>query len=249
MHAAVSRDAMQVAVGQAALGQRAEGDNALAQLGGSLFQAVFLHRAVQDGVAILVDDKRHMQLIQNGCGLFQRWAVIIGQACIQCLAAAHSLGQCAHRLLQRSLGVHAVVVENVHVVQPHAAQALIQAGQQVLAAAPIAVGAVPHRVSRLGGDDQLVAVGHQVVPQNFAKVGLGRARFRAVVVGQVKVGDAVVKGGTAERPHVLVGRSIAKIVPQPQRDGRQQQSTAAAAAVGQDSVTALVSLIHGRGPP
>ena len=249
MHAAVGRDAVQVTVSQAALRQRAEGDDPLAQFGGGLFQAVFLHRAVQDRITVLVDDERHVQLVQNRSRFFQRRAVVVGQARVQRLAAAHGLRQSAHCFFQRGLGVHAVVVEDIHIVQPHPAQALVQAGQQVFAAAPVAVGTVPHRVARLGRDDQLIAVGHQVVAQDLAKIALGGTRLGAVVVGQVKVGDAVVKRGAAERTHVLVRGGIAKIVPQPQRYGGQQQAAVAAAAVRQSGVTILGSLIHGSGPP
>ena len=249
MHAAVGRDAVQVTVSQAALRQRAEGDDPLAQFGGGLFQAVFLHRAVQDRIAVLVDDERHVQLVQNRSCLFQRRAVVVGQARVQRLAAAYGLRQSAHCFFQRGLGVHAMVVEDIHIVQPHPAQALVQAGQQVFAAAPVAVGTVPHRVTRLGRDDQLIAVRHQVVAQDLAKIALGGTRLGAVVVGQVKVGDAVVKRGAAERTHVLVRGGIAKIVPQPQRYGGQQQAAVAAAAVRQGGVTILGSLIHGSGPP
>ena len=136
------------------------------------------------------------------------------------------------------------MVENVHIVQPHAAQALIQAGNQVLAAAPVAVGACPHFITSLGRDDQLVAVDAQIVPQDFAKVFLGGAGLRAVVVGQIKVSDAVVERGAAERTHILVGGGIAEIVPQPQRDGGQQQPAGPAAAVGQALIAVLRSLVH-----
>ena len=136
------------------------------------------------------------------------------------------------------------MVENVHIVQPHAAQALIQTGQQILAAAPVAVGACPHFITGLGRDNQLVAVDAQIIAQNFTKIPLGCARLRAVVVGQVKVGDAVVERGAAERTHILVGGGIAEIVPQPQRDGGQQQPAGPAAAVGQALIAVLRSLVH-----
>ena len=249
VYAAVGRDTVQIPVGQKALCQRAEGDDALVQAGGGILQAVALNRAVKDRVAVLVDDEWHMQLVQNGRGLFQRGAVIVGQARIQRLAAAHSLRQCAHRLLQRGVGVHAVVVEDVHIVQSHAAQALVQTGQQVLAAAPVAVGAVPHHIPGLGGDDQLIAVDAEIIAQNFTKIPLGCARLGAVVVGKVKVGDAVVKRRAAERTHVLIGRCVAKIVPQPQRDGGQQQAAVAAAAVGQHIIAVLSRLVHGYRSP
>ena len=204
-----------------------------------------LNRAVKDRIPVLVDDERYMQLVQNGRSLFQRRAVVVGQTGVQCLAAAHGLRQCAHRLLQRGVGVHAVVVENIHIVQPHALQAPVQAGQQVLAAAPVAVGAVPHQVTGLGGDDQLVAVDAEVVPQNFTKIPLGSARLGAVVVGKVKVGDAVVKCRAAERAHILIRGGVTEIMPQPQRDCGQHKAAGPTAAVGDDLIAVLCGLVHG----
>ena len=66
--AAVLRDAVEVAVGQQTLRQRAEGDDALVQPDGSLFQAVLLDGAVKDGVAVLVDDEGDVELVENGAG-------------------------------------------------------------------------------------------------------------------------------------------------------------------------------------
>ena len=79
------------------------------------------------------------------------------------LAAAHRLGQRTHCFFQRGVRIHAVVVKNIHIVQPHAAQALIQAGQQVFAAAPVAVRAVPHFIACFGGNNQLIAVNAKVI--------------------------------------------------------------------------------------
>ena len=56
-HAAVGRNAVEIAVGQQALSQRAEGDKAFAQLEGGLFQAVLFNGAVEDVVLVLVDDE------------------------------------------------------------------------------------------------------------------------------------------------------------------------------------------------
>ena len=57
-HATVGRNAVEIAVGQQALSQRAEGDKAFAQLEGGLFQAVLFNGAVEDVVLVLVDDER-----------------------------------------------------------------------------------------------------------------------------------------------------------------------------------------------
>lgn len=66
--AAVLRDAVEVAVGQQTLRQRAEGDDAPVQPDSSLFQAVLLDGAVKDGVAVLVDDEGNVELVEDGAG-------------------------------------------------------------------------------------------------------------------------------------------------------------------------------------
>ena len=239
---------MQIPVGEQALCQRAEGNDALAQTVGRLLQAVFLDGAVKDGVAVLVDDERHMQLIQDGRGLFQRFAVVVGQARVDGLAALHGGRQRAHGLFQRGVGIHAVVVVDVHIVQPQPLQALVQAGQQILAAAPVTIGAVPHGIPCLGADDELIPVGHEVLVQDAAQILLGAARLRTVVVGQVEVGDAVVEGGEAELLHGLIAARVTKIVPEPQRDGGQQQAALAAAVVRHGGITCIGCLMHKNTP-
>ena len=74
-------------------------------------------------------------------------------------------------------------------------------------------------------------------------------RFWAIVIGKVKVGNAVIKRRTAERTHVLIREGIAKIMPQPQRNSGQQQAAVSAAAGWQGVVTVLCSLVHKYLPP
>ena len=62
------------------------------------------------------------------------------------------------RLLERCLGIETVRVEDVDVVEPHPAEALVEARQEVLARSPLAVGAGPHVVAGLRRDDDLVPV-------------------------------------------------------------------------------------------
>ena len=68
-----------------------------------LLQSVAFHGAVEDVVAVLVDDERHMQFVQDGGGLFERRAVVVGQAHVERLAAVYRGGQCAHGLFERSV--------------------------------------------------------------------------------------------------------------------------------------------------
>ena len=121
---------------------------------------------------------------------------------IERLALAHRRVERAHGLLQRRVGIEAVRIEDVDIVEPHALEALVEAGEQVLAAAPLAIGARPHVVAGLGRDHHLVAMVAEIGLQDGAEQRLGRARRRAVIVGEVEMGDAHVEGGAAH----LAGR-------------------------------------------
>lgn len=125
-----------------------------------------------------------------------------------------------------------MMVEDVDVVEVHALEALIEARDQVLAAAPVAVGPRPHVVAGFCRDDELIAVGAEEPVHELAQIALGTAVGRAVVIGEVEVGDAVVKGRAAERFHRAVVCRVAEVVPETQRDARQPQAAPATARVG-----------------
>ena len=135
---------------------------------------------------------------------------------IERLAGAHGLIERPHRLLERGLGIEAVRVEDVDIVDAHAAQALVEAGEQVFARAPFAVRPRPHQVAGLGRHDQLVAMAAQIGRAHPAEALLGRARRRAVIVGEVEMGDAQVERPAQHRPAVSNGAGVAEIVPQPE---------------------------------
>src|SRR5690606_28753789 len=66
---------------------------------------------------------------------------------------------------------------------------------------------------------------------------LGGAGRRAVVVGEVEVGDAEVEGA-AQDGALGLGRTVgAEVVPQAERERRQLQTAASGAPVGQVRVT------------
>src|SRR5664280_1324805 len=98
-----------------------------------------------------------------------------------------------HRLLERRVGVEAVRVEDVDVIDAHPAQALVEAGKQVLAGPPLAVRPGPHVIARLRRQHELVPVATEVGVENAAKVGLRGARRRTVVVSQVEVRDTEIE--------------------------------------------------------
>ena len=107
-----------------------------------------------------------------------------------------------------------VVVEDVHIIQAQAFQRLVEAGEQVRAAAEVAIGACPHFIAGLGGDDEFVAVMFEILGEQQSAVLLGLAGLGAVVVGQVEVGDAVVEGGEDQGLHLVEWRDVAEVVPE-----------------------------------
>ena len=60
-------------------------------------------------------------------------------------------------------------IEDVDVVETHPAEALVEAGEQVLARSADAIGAWPHVVAGLGRDDQLVPMAAEVGPEDAAR--------------------------------------------------------------------------------
>src|SRR5208282_764301 len=100
----------------------------------------------------------------------------------------------------------------------------------------------PHAPAGLGADDQLVAMGPEIEAQNLAEVLFRTPRRRAVVVGQVEVGDAQVEGAQHHRTAVLEDIDAAEVVPQAQGDGGQANAAAATAAVLHGVVALFVGL-------
>ena len=143
-----------------------------------------------------------------------RWAEYEEMPAYSALPWRTAVSTAPERLLERRVGVQAVRVEDVDVVEAHPLQALVEAREQVLARAPLAVRAGPHVVARLGRDDQLVALRAQVLGQQAPEVDLGRAVRRAVVVGEVEVGDPEVEGAAQDRPLRVDRAVVAEVLPQ-----------------------------------
>src|ERR1700730_5048998 len=122
-------------------------------------------------------------------------------------------------------------------------QALVQAGEQILPRAPDPVRTWPHVVAGFGGDDELVAASGQVGLQDPAEILLGGPIGRAIVVREVEVGDAKVEGTPDDRPLGLDRPVAAKVLPEPERHGRQHQAAAAGPPEGHSGV-ALAVLHH-----
>ena len=79
----------------------------------------------------------------------------------------------------------------------------------------------------------------EVLAQDATGVDLGRPVRRAVVVGQVEVGDAEVECRAQGRPLRGQRLVVAEVVPQAQGDEREQQAAVAAASHRHAPVIAL----------
>jgi hypothetical protein len=177
-----------------------------------------LDPAVEHRVARLVDEAGRSEPPQDGRGLRGPVRRVVRYARVEGLALPHRLVERHHRLFERRLGVEAVGVEDVHVLEAHPLQALVEAREQVLPGAPLAVGPGPHEVAGLRGDDELVAVRAEIEVQEAAHRLLGGAGGRAVVVGEIEVGHAPVEGATHDGAPVLERVHAAEVVPEAERD-------------------------------
>ena len=247
-HAAVRRNSLQVAVREDALSQGSEADDALSEPLRGLLEAVLLHRPVQNIVPVLVDHKRNAHFRKDGCRLLQSRAVVVGEACVQGFAAPDCLLQSAHGLLEGRLGVHPVMIENIDVLKAHSLKRLIEACQKILAAPPVPVRALPHRVACFGRDDHLVPVGQEIFFQDPAEVLLGTAGLRPVIVCQVKVRNSVVEGREAKLLHIGVGARVAEVVPKAQRYRGKEKAALSAAVVFHRVVSFVICSVHGLPP-
>ena len=88
-----------------------------------------------------------MKLLHDGGCLSRVLFVVIGNTGIQGFTAVNDGGQRFHGLLQRSFRIHAVMIENIHIIQLKSFKTLIDAGSQIFFAAPVTVRTGPHIVS------------------------------------------------------------------------------------------------------
>src|SRR6185369_8155023 len=121
-------------------------------------------------------------------------------------------------------------IKDVDIVKPHAFEALIETGNQILARSPIAVRTFPHRVAGLGADQQLIAISGEIGLQDAPEILFGRTRRRTVIVGEIKVGDSEIEGPAQHRTAILEHINSAEIVPEAEGNRREINAALAAAA-------------------
>src|SRR5690625_191979 len=230
--------AVEVLVGEHTLRERRERDAADA-LAFQYAEQLVLDPAVQHRVRGLVDEQRRTQVAQDRDRLARTFRRVRRDARVPRLAGAHCGVERTHRLLERRIRVEAVAVEDVDVIETHPAQRVVEARQQVLARAEEPVRTRPHVPAGLGGDDQLVTVRGKVLREDASEVRLRSSVRRAVVVGEIEVGDAEVERPPQDRPLRHQRFVVTEVVPQPERDRRQLQATSPATAV-RDLLVAVV---------
>ncbi len=206
--------AVNVAVGEEALGQRGEHDGAGPDLVERREQPVF-DVPVEHVVPRLVNRERN--LVLGKCrGRSQRlFGVVVRNARVQRAARVDRGGERPHRLLDRCLRVWPVRVEDVDVVEAHPLEALVEGCQQVLARPPLAIWTRPHLVAGLGRNDELVTIRLQVRRVDEAEVRFCRTTGRAVIVREVEVVDAEIECAADYGPLGIKRAVGSKVVPEP----------------------------------
>ena len=133
-----------------------------------------------------------------------------------------------------------MAVEEVHVVEVHTLETLVEAGRQILARTPVAVRSFPHVVSGFGGNEEFVAIGTEVILHQSAHGFFCTSVGRAVIVGKVEMGNAVVESIVCDGTASLVRVDASEVVPESQTDFRQQDSALAASLV--ESICVCVAI-------
>ena len=178
-----------------------------------ILQSVLLNISYKHGIFSLVDNKRCPQLLEQFCCRNGLLLIVVGNSHIQCLTGSDNAIQCTNGLLQRCIWIRSVMVEDIHIIQSHALQALIQAGYQILFAAPVAIRAGPHIITGLRGNDQFITIPSQSFCKDPSKIFLRTARYRSIIICQIKMCNAMVKCCVAHVLHIIKIPIGAEIVP------------------------------------
>ena len=208
---------MRIAFGQKPLCERGVSDDAESRLFRKRLEPVFLYGAVEHIIAHLIEDEGRFQFAEYLYRGFRLFAVIIGDADIERFSALDELMEHVARLFDRRFGIGAVVVKNVHIVEPEPLQTGVERSREIFAVSARAVGAAPHRETRFRRDDHFVAVARKTFAQDPAEIFFGGAAAGAVVVGDIEHGDAAVERGKNHVAHDFEIIETAEVVPEPQR--------------------------------
>ena len=182
--------------------------------------------------------------LENLAGTAGILRTVIGNADIERFPLAYRAGQRLHGFLQRRIRIGAVMIENIHVIQPKPLQALIQRGKQVLFGAPLPIRTGPHVISGFCGDYELIAIRREILFENPSEGNLGASRPWAIVVCNIKMGNAFVKRKKRKLPCPLIRYIFTEIVPQPQRKEGQPNPAFSTPVVKHMVISARVCTIQ-----
>ncbi len=137
-----------------------------------------------------------------------------------------------------------MMIEDIDIGEPHALQALIEAGQQIFTRAPIPIRPGPHIPACFGRDDEFVAVGKEVFLQDLTESFFRRSIRRAVIISEIEMCDAEIEGTAYHGARVFKVVDTTEVMPQPKRHGRKFDATAPGAAVLHGAITLVVGDVH-----
>ena len=183
-----------------------------------------------------------MELIKYALSFCHGWSIIIGKSYVECLSALYYLRQRTHGLLKRSVRIHSVMVEYIHIRDAKSFKALVQTRYEILSAAPVAVRAFPHIESGLRADYQLIPVRTQILSEYLSKVLLRTSVHWTIVVCYIKMCYSVVKCGKTHLLHILVVVICSKVVPESKCQRRHHETALAAMSVKSCTLNILISI-------
>ena len=128
-------------------------------------------------------------------------------------------------------------VEQVHIIQLHPLQRLVDARHQILTATPFAIRAGPHIITRLRGYEQLIAVRPEIFVHQPPESLLRTPVRVAVVIGEVEMGNAVVKCIAGDSAAALERGVVTEVVPETQAYLRQQYTAQATTIIHRCSLS------------
>ena len=208
----IGRNAVQIAIAQHPLRQRRKWNAANAFIRQHIEQTL-LHPTVQHRITRLMNQTRRAQFAQHVDRLRSQRRRIIRQTDVQRLTLPHHQIQRTHGFVQRRVGIGAMMVKNIHIIQPHAFQTLIQTGDQILFRAKIPIRPIPHGVTGFGRNNQFIPIRAKIAFEDGAEVLLRRAGRRPVIIRQIKMRHTAVKRRAQGLPIMLKAVHAAKVVP------------------------------------
>jgi len=210
--------AAEIFLGENPLFERAVGHGAEAVAfrcgGDAALEAV----AGEHGIFHLVDKQGDAGGFEECCGLFAGIGSEITDAGVEHFALANEIGEAGHGFFDWGVGVVAVGIEDVEILDAEGAQGAVDAGAERFAAGAESMGSGPCVVAAFGGDDQFIAEGVEV---GFQQVG--KERF-AVIVAEIHGGDAEIEGAENDGAPACGIVVWGEVIPKAEGDGGELEA-------------------------